>query len=89
MVHYLVMIRINVHEAKTHLSQLLAKVARGESITITKHGVPVARLVPIEGRPKPDIREVIAEIRRFRQERPLGDLEVGGLKDLISEGRRL
>lgn len=34
-------------EAKTHLSELLAKVEAGEQVTITKHGRPVARLVPV------------------------------------------
>jgi prevent-host-death family protein len=40
---------VNVHEAKTHLSRLLARVAAGEEITISKAGKPVARLVPIHG----------------------------------------
>lgn len=39
---------VNVHEAKTHLSRLLQRVASGEEITIANAGVPVARLVPIE-----------------------------------------
>ena len=39
---------MNVHEAKTHLSRLLQRVAAGEEITIANAGVPVARLVPIE-----------------------------------------
>lgn len=37
----------NVHEAKTHLSQLLERVSQGEDIIIAKAGVPVARLVPV------------------------------------------
>ena len=37
----------NVHEAKTHLSRLLASVAAGEEVLIAKAGVPVARLVPV------------------------------------------
>ena len=37
----------NVHEAKTHLSRLLEKVADGEEVVIAKAGVPVARLVPV------------------------------------------
>jgi prevent-host-death family protein len=37
----------NVHEAKTHLSSLLEKVAGGEDVIIAKAGVPVARLVPV------------------------------------------
>jgi prevent-host-death family protein len=39
---------VNVHEAKTHLSQLLVRVAQGEEIVIARAGKPVARLVPIE-----------------------------------------
>ena len=38
---------MNVHEAKTHLSRLLARVARGEEIVISKSGKPIARLVPV------------------------------------------
>ena len=36
---------VNVHEAKTHLSRLLKRVAAGEEITIARAGVPVARLI--------------------------------------------
>jgi prevent-host-death family protein len=39
----------NIHEAKTHLSRLLARVAAGEEVVIANAGVPVARLVPIAG----------------------------------------
>ncbi|HET7205575.1 MAG TPA: type II toxin-antitoxin system Phd/YefM family antitoxin [Terriglobales bacterium] len=39
---------VNVHDAKTHFSRLLARVAGGEEITIARAGVPVAKLVPIE-----------------------------------------
>ena len=41
---------VNVHEAKTHLSRLLRRVAEGEEIVIARSGVPVARLVPVERR---------------------------------------
>ncbi|MEW6280644.1 MAG: type II toxin-antitoxin system Phd/YefM family antitoxin [Candidatus Eremiobacterota bacterium] len=41
--------QVNVHEAKTHLSRLLERVAAGEEIVIAKAGRPVARLVPIQG----------------------------------------
>lgn len=37
---------VNVHEAKTHLSKLLARVALGEEVVISKAGRPIARLVP-------------------------------------------
>lgn len=38
---------VNVHEAKTHLSRLLLRVARGEEVVIARAGKPVARLVPV------------------------------------------
>jgi prevent-host-death family protein len=43
---------VNVHEAKTHLSKLLERVALGEEIVIAKAGKPVAKLVAINDRPK-------------------------------------
>jgi prevent-host-death family protein len=43
---------VNVHEAKTHLSQLLARVEAGEEIVIARAGKPVARLEPFFGGPK-------------------------------------
>ena len=40
--------QVNVHEAKTNLSQLLAAVERGEEVVIAKAGTPIARLVPVK-----------------------------------------
>lgn len=40
--------QVNIHEAKTHLSQLLEDVARGDDIIIAKAGKPIARLVAID-----------------------------------------
>jgi prevent-host-death family protein len=45
------MVQVNIHEAKTHLSRLLARVAGGEEILISKSGRPIARLIPYR---KPD-----------------------------------
>jgi prevent-host-death family protein len=39
---------VNIHQAKTHLSRLLQRVAAGEEVTIARSGVPVARLVAVE-----------------------------------------
>lgn len=57
---------VGIFEAKTHLSALVEDVARGESIIVTKNGMPVARIVPVErARPrnfgKGDPRVVIAD----------------------------
>jgi prevent-host-death family protein len=43
---------VNIHEAKTHLSRLLQRVAGGEEIIIARSGKPVARLVSITVTPK-------------------------------------
>ncbi|MBW2263657.1 MAG: type II toxin-antitoxin system Phd/YefM family antitoxin [Deltaproteobacteria bacterium] len=46
------MTKVNVHEAKTHLSRLLERVEAGEEIVIARAGKPVARLLPFdEGQP--------------------------------------
>jgi prevent-host-death family protein len=44
------MVTVNVHEAKTHLSRLLAQVEDGEEVVIARNGTPVARLVRLEQR---------------------------------------
>ena len=77
---------VGAYEAKTHLSKLLEKVEAGEEITITKHGAPIARLVPVKKEASP--QERLAAIERI-QKLALG-LSLDGLKvkDLIREGRR-
>jgi prevent-host-death family protein len=42
----------NLYEAKTHLSELVDRAAKGEEIVIAKNGVPMAKLVPLEKKPK-------------------------------------
>jgi prevent-host-death family protein len=44
-------VNVNIHEAKTHLSRLLERVAAGERVVISKAGTPVADLVPHQHRP--------------------------------------
>lgn len=76
---------VGAYEAKTHLSQLLARVAKGERITITKYGRPVAVLVPANERPRLDRAAAVAELRRFGAEHRLGGFT---LRQLVEEGRR-
>jgi prevent-host-death family protein len=79
---------IGAYQAKTNLPQLLERVARGETITITRRGKPIARLTPLPAEEKPDVESAIARMRAFRdQEGPtLGpDLTI---RDLVDEGRR-
>ena len=49
------MAQVGIHEAKTHLSRLLRRVAAGEVIVIAKGAVPLARLVPIHSRARRDL----------------------------------
>ena len=46
------MATVNVREAKTHLSRLLARVEAGQEVVIARNGLPVARLVPVKRRGK-------------------------------------
>jgi prevent-host-death family protein len=75
---------IGSYEAKTHLPSLLDRVAKGERITITKHGVPVAVLSPARG-DTVDPSQAIEALRDFRKGRKLGRLSI---RTLIEEGRR-
>jgi prevent-host-death family protein len=45
---YVKTMEVNIHEAKTHLSRLLERVALGEEVIIAKAGKPVAKLVPVD-----------------------------------------
>ncbi len=76
---------IGAFQAKTHFSALLEQVENGEQIIITKHGHPVARLVPITVAPDIDIKSVIQKIKKFSQSHTLGDYN---WKELRDEGRR-
>ena len=78
------MARVGAYEAKTHLSQLLERVAEGEWITITKHGQPVAVLKPVSDRKQRALSEVIADLRRFRRGH---GLEGDTVREMIEDGR--
>jgi prevent-host-death family protein len=76
---------VGAYEAKTHLPKLLERVLKGERITITKHGVPVAVLQPPDPSKKVDIRSVVVELKKFRDKHSLGGTSI---RDMIEEGRR-
>ena len=73
---------VTAYQAKTHLSALLERARCGESITITKHGHPVAKLVPLVERP--DSSTVIEQIRALSDTLSIGV----PARELIEEGRR-
>jgi prevent-host-death family protein len=77
--------RIGAYEAKTHLPRLLDEVAAGESITITKHGVPVALLVPPASTGPVSVLEAVDGLRAFRSRHRLDGISI---RELIDDGRR-
>ena len=71
------------YEAKTHLPRLIEKVLQGETIQITRHGIPVANLCPVDDKKNPV--DILDELRRFRKGKRLEGITI---KNLISEGRK-
>jgi prevent-host-death family protein len=72
-------------EANTHRAALLDAVSAGEQITITRHGRPVARLVPPAAEPLSSVAQTIERLRRFSKGQSLDGLSLAELRD---QGRR-
>ena len=89
------MTSVGAFDAKTHLNELLQRASKGETIRITRRGVPVAKLVPPDDGEKKDARELAADIRDLRKGARLGTASQGGtpsekitIRELIDDGRR-
>ena len=82
------MVEIGTFEAKTHLTQLLDRVAKGERIMITRRGKPIAMLVPPESPVATDVAAVVQDMLALRDQQ--GPKLGRGLtvRKLIEEGRR-
>ncbi|MHC5539055.1 type II toxin-antitoxin system Phd/YefM family antitoxin [Singulisphaera rosea] len=80
---------VGSYEAKTHLPHLLSRVEKGETITITKRGKPIAVLSPAQEQPKRDVKAVIEELRAFSKKhvQARGSLSALEIKEMIEEGR--
>jgi prevent-host-death family protein len=77
---------IGAYEARTHFSELLARVEEGDEITITRHGTPIAHLIPVQHKKTPEQRRaVIGAMRQLAKQHSLKGLKI---KDLVAEGRR-
>jgi prevent-host-death family protein len=77
---------VGAFEAKTHLAALLDRVARGERITITRHGIPAAVLVPVaETAAKLSHKEIVEGMRALRKRVKPGRM---GVRDMVNDGRR-
>jgi len=66
---------IRASEAKAHLPSLLDDVERGETLIITRHGKPIARIVPEGDLRQAEVDRVLAEIEKFRKTMPRIPLE--------------
>jgi prevent-host-death family protein len=77
---------VGAFEAKTHLAALLDRVAKGEKITITRHGIPAAVLVPVaETEAKLSHKDIVEGMRALRKRVKPGNMSV---KEMVEEGRR-
>jgi len=85
MLWYSFMKKIGAFEAKNRLSELLDAAENGEEVVITKHGRPVAKLVPVESFDRERARAAAEWLKDFRKKHPLRGLKI---KDLINEGRK-
>jgi prevent-host-death family protein len=77
---------VGLYEAKTKLSQLVDEVIAGETITITRHGVPVATLSPVRHGllTREEAEQALANLREKRKGVTLGGLSI---REMIDEGR--
>ncbi|MGH3357994.1 MAG: type II toxin-antitoxin system Phd/YefM family antitoxin [Nocardioidaceae bacterium] len=75
---------MGAYEAKTRLSALLDDVERGDSITITKHGRAVARLIPVDSSFSTPIADLLVDLDHHRTPRRDGDETI---RELIDAGR--
>jgi prevent-host-death family protein len=80
---------VGSYEAKTHLPRLLRQVEKGETITITRRGKPIAVLSPAQAMGKQDVSALIAQFRAYSKEhaRNHGSLKAHEIKEMIEEGR--
>jgi prevent-host-death family protein len=79
------MSEVGAFEAKTQLPKLLERVQKGERFIITKHGHPVAELVPYRKRDTDKIRRAIENLKACQKTHSLGGLSV---REMIEEGRK-
>ena len=85
-------IHVNIGEAKTRLSELIAAVLRGQDVILDKAGIPQVRLVPIEDRSEKD-RAAVAARRRaafglYADRIADYDIDIAALKADRDAGRR-
>ena len=78
------MSEIGAFEARTHLPKLLQRVEAGERFVITRHGRPVAELIPFQQRDAAKVRSAIDALKAFQETHSLGGLSV---RSIVEEAR--
>ena len=79
---------VQATEAKTHLAQLLSEVEHGETIAITRHGKPIAHLVPAEARKRATRRAAVERFEAWRATWKGIDMSLEEILDARHEGHR-
>ena len=79
------MTAVGAFEAKTHLPKLLEQVRQGASFTITRHGHPIAELIPVRRSDEEQVRAAIEALKSFQRLHRLDGLSV---REMIEDGRR-
>jgi prevent-host-death family protein len=80
------MVAVGTHEAKARLCELIDKAEAGETVVVTRHGRPVARLVPEPEMRRARAREVFERMWAERRNRPA--LTIAEMLEMRDEGRR-
>jgi prevent-host-death family protein len=76
---------IQASEAKTHFLRILDRIERGESVVITRHGKPVARISPPQEDDRSRAEQAVSEMRALRQR--IGRMSLEEILSARDEGR--
>lgn len=80
---------VSAYDAKTHLPRLLERTARGERFVITRHGKPVAQLVPFEAGDAASVRAAIERVAAIRSKLARQGVSLGGVLEAGESAREL
>ncbi len=77
--------KIGAYELKTHLSEVLDAVEHGQTVIVTRHGKPIARILPSQDAEREEVSRAVKSLLNFPRKRlPKGVT----IRSLIEEGRR-
>ena len=80
---------VSAYDAKTHLPKLLARVADGERFVITRHGRPVAQLIPFEAGSAESVRRAIDSVAAIRRKLGRAGVTLAGILEADETARDL